>query len=188
MTTSPTNRIQVFAWLMRGSCVWLLFALLSLGCGTSKHVAATESRTESLFYEVSLLRAFQYTGAPNTVNVVLAVEPKAPGEFAPLLSMRAGIVKGADTTMHKFGQRSDGSSVQLIIYGDDIAAKDPQLYAYIEESLARVAGERKMILHIKFNRVVAEVSEIAGFVYGPWEKDNTDIRVERYLPGEVEVL
>lgn len=127
---------------------------------------------EESSYKMTLVKVIDEE-QENAVTVILKVSPTIE-DFKLIISGRAE---------YSFGRKSiktdiqKDPNIQIIVYGDDFATKNPKLSNLLNEDFDM--GDEDFLLVFKISNIKGENLVEGYFKYGLWESNNSEIRNEQ---------
>jgi len=117
---------------------------------------------------------------------MFVVPPIDERHFPPVLSMAMSCAVNGDTTLQRIDIGNDPlRRVQIEVFGKDIAMKAPHLYARIKDKIDPKAYKDLRFLFLRIRNISDTAVREIELVYGLWEKDDLETRVERHFKAEI---
>lgn len=137
---------------------------------------------ENSSYEMSLIKVIDKE-VEKEVVVILKVSPTIEN-FKLIVSGRIEYTFGRKTIQSNIQK---DPNTQIVVYGQDIPTKAPELYNLIKEGLK--IGEDDFLLVFNFSNIKGKDLAEGSFKYGLWESNNSEIRNEQtFIFGENEII
>ena len=129
------------------------------------------------------------TAEMKSILVLFQVTTKEEKDFPPVLSMRLNYTLYIDSDHNEIittilGKKE--SKVRIIIYGKSIKDNDKYVYNLIKDKIDTAYKRDYWILGFSFKNASKDIVQKMDFTYGLWEKNNTEMRVEKKYEFEVE--
>ncbi|HEX2616845.1 MAG TPA: hypothetical protein VHL57_04835 [Flavobacteriales bacterium] len=122
----------------------------------------------------------------NDIQASILLTPVDTTDWPPLISMRVGIkVNEQDSITYIDIEHHEPQKVRLTFYDKStIAEKNAKLYARIRSKLDHIGNEANLILWFEFRNISVEPIRKLAITYGPWEKNDSEKRIEGTFPME----
>lgn len=134
-------------------------------------------------YQLELLSMIRSDSAHgyNDVQASILLTADDTTDWPPLISMRVGIqVNDQDSITYIDIERHEPQKVRLTFYNKStIAEKNAKLYTRIRSKLDPIAN---LILWFEFRNISVEPIRKLAITYGPWEKNDSEKRIEGTFP------
>ena len=133
---------------------------------------------------LSMIRSDSTRGY-NDVQASILVTPIKAKDWPPVLSMRIGHrINDRDSITFIDMQAPGPQKARLTIYDRSVSEKNTKLYARIRPKLDLVQDEELLILWFEFRDLSEEAIRKVEIIYGPWEKNDLERRVEESFSVE----
>ena len=141
-------------------------------------------------YRIELLKVAHLDKRnPRAIGAMFLVTPldEDTAHFPPVISMGISYAVNGDSILQRVDIQSDHlHRIQLEIFDKDIETKAPHLYARIKHLVAPETLARSLLLFFRMRNISEVPVHEVELVYGLWEKDDLDVRVERQYKAVVE--
>lgn len=132
-------------------------------------------------HQLSLIRAaYLNKDYPHSVGALFMVTATDTAHFPPVLSMGIGYAVNGDSAMQRIDIQKDPlGRVSIEIFDKNITEKAPNLYSRIKHKVDMESHEHLLFLFIRLRNISEEPIKEIEIVYGLWEKQDLDVRVEQ---------
>ncbi len=132
-------------------------------------------------YNLTLVKAIHAdTIIKNDVVAIFAVTPIKLEDFPPVLSMGISYkINDEISETYVNIQKQDTMKVRLVIYGETIAEKNPELFTLIKDEIEISNYKDIQFLAFYFDNIAESEIVQMTIIYGLWEKQNMDKRIEQ---------
>lgn len=167
-------------------CVFIPF-LAKSQISHKDSVANLKTESEPL-YNIRFVRAAQYPSENNhEVHVIFLVTPKMQEDFPPVISTKI-VYSLNNQPDYKADLVHPNDHIRGVAYDQTVKEKSKKIYELIKDSVDLNSKNSMAIIEFIFLNPEGIKVENMSMVYGLWEKQNTNLRVEKRYYFHVEQL
>jgi len=77
-------------------------------------------------------------------------------------------------------------TISVVFYGKNVKEKDQRIYEMVKDDIANYKGDEMLFIAFNFRNPCFRKPNKMSMTYGMWQKNNTDVRIEKKYDFKVE--